>query len=144
MTSGERWSIAVLGAIALMTFFFPLLSVHVPIAGDQTFTGYDAVSRIGSSTPFPSSQRGPFPPNAGPSSSLPWSIRWFALTPILIVVALVCALLTAIGALTTPALSRAASTIGALCCVAAIVHISIANSDMRAMLQRATADNPDL
>src|ERR1700730_9612497 len=94
LTSGERRSIAVLGVIALMTFFFPLLWIHVPIAGDQTFTGDDAVSRIGSTSPFP--------PNAGPNSSLPWSIRWFALTPIRIVVAPACALLTVVGRLRPP------------------------------------------
>ena len=102
LTSGEQWSIAVLGVIALMTFFFPLLWIHVPIAGDQTFTGDDAVSRIGGSSPFPSPQRGPFLPNAGPNSSLPWSIRWFAPTPIQIVVALACALLTVVGRLRPP------------------------------------------
>src|SRR5947199_10504675 len=45
-TTPERPIVALLAAIAALTFFFPLLSIRVPIAGDQEVTGYDTASRI--------------------------------------------------------------------------------------------------
>src|SRR2546422_6622117 len=45
-TKPERLIVALLAVIAATTFFFPLLSIRVPIAGDQEVTGYDTASRI--------------------------------------------------------------------------------------------------
>jgi hypothetical protein len=41
----ENWTIAILTCIALLTFFFPLMAMHMPIAGDQRISGYDVVSK---------------------------------------------------------------------------------------------------
>ena len=45
-TTPERLGIAAILGIALLTFFFPLLVIHVPIAGDQSVSGYDVFSRV--------------------------------------------------------------------------------------------------
>ncbi len=40
----ERNSIVACCALAVLLFFFPLVTIHVPIAGDQDVSGYDVFS----------------------------------------------------------------------------------------------------
>jgi hypothetical protein len=40
-----RWVLISLLAIAVQTFFFPLVSIHIPIAGDQEWSGYDVLAK---------------------------------------------------------------------------------------------------
>src|SRR3989442_11826360 len=42
----QRNSIVACCALSLLLFFFPLLTIHVPIAGDQDVTGYDVFSKL--------------------------------------------------------------------------------------------------
>src|SRR5438477_245676 len=44
-TKPERLIVALLAAVAALTFFFPLLSIRLPIAGDEDVTVYDTASR---------------------------------------------------------------------------------------------------
>jgi hypothetical protein len=34
-TPVERWVLATVATIAILAFFFPLISLHIPVAGDQ-------------------------------------------------------------------------------------------------------------
>src|SRR6266436_8662879 len=42
----ERNSIVACCALALLLFFFPLVTIHVPVAGDQDVSGYDVFSKL--------------------------------------------------------------------------------------------------
>src|SRR5437667_10627024 len=42
----QRNSIVACCALSLLLFFFPLVTIHVPIAGDQDVSGYDVFSKL--------------------------------------------------------------------------------------------------
>ena len=41
-----RWLVAFLLVIAVLMFFFPLVSIHIPIVGDQEWSGYDVIAKV--------------------------------------------------------------------------------------------------
>jgi hypothetical protein len=134
-----------LAGIALLTFFFPLISMHVPIAGDQTVSGYDIVSKMNNlrqslTTPSGGQIQLPQPP---PQSDLrlPLSLRMVWLLPVLIIAAFVCALLALLAAWISLKVSRGASTVGAVCGLSGIVYLTILNSDVHTMMQQAMTKN---
>jgi hypothetical protein len=144
-TPAEHWAIGILAGIALLTFFFPLISILVPIAGDQTVTGYDIVSKINNlrqslTTPSGGQIQLPQPP---PQSDLrlPLSLRMIWLLPVLIIAAFVCALLALLGAWVNLKASKIASAVGAVCGLGGIVYLTILNSDVHTMMQQAVTNN---
>src|SRR3989441_13229955 len=93
----QRNSIVACCALSLLLFFFPLLTIHVPIAGDQDVTGYDVFSKL---TEFqeklklPDATASPNPYTATPRTQppdLPLSLQLGWLTPLAIIVAFVSA-----------------------------------------------------
>jgi len=132
----ETWGVAILSIIALLTFFFPLISMRIPVAGDQGISGYDIVSKVGTFTQNLSSgaARGNQPPG-GSGVSLPLSVRMAWLVPLLVFAAFAGAALALIGAFRNLSLSKTASAIGAVCGVVAVIYITVLNSDVHNMLQ---------
>ena len=146
-TMPERLIVALLAAIAALTFFFPLLSISLPIAGDQEVTGYDTASKIRQLTHEVRSASGhgddgkpsiklPRPPrgNASSVATLPASVRFSWLIPVFVVGAFGCALLTVLGSLVSLPVARIASTLGTACGVLALLHLTVMNSDIHSVL----------
>ena len=135
----ERNAIAGCCVLSILLFFFPLLTIHVPIAGEQDVSGYDVFSKLtefreklkppdGSQTnPYSASPRTP-PPD------MPLSIQLGWLTPLAIIVAFVCAAIALVTAFKAVHVSRIVCVIGAVCAGAAILHITIMNSDLHSWL----------
>jgi hypothetical protein len=144
-TPAENWAIGMLAGIALLTFFFPLISMHVPIAGDQTVSGYDIVSKINNlrqslTTPSGGQIQLPQPP---PQSDLglPLSVRIIWLLPVLIIATFGCALLALLGSWISLKASKTASAVGAVCGLGGIVYLTILNSDVHTIMQQAMTNN---
>jgi hypothetical protein len=156
LTRVERWVLGAVGAIAVLTFFFPLLTFHVPIVGDQPVSGYDVVSKVrqfsqavrSASPPYQSPREMRSPSNHSSTSpardgsgvvSAPLSLRLSWLIPVLITGALIGAGLTVVGSVVGITLARRGSTFGAVCGIGAILHIAILNSDVHTFMQQAMA-----
>jgi hypothetical protein len=146
----ERFVVAVLAAVAALTFFLPLFSIHVPIVGDQQVTGYETASKIKQLTQRIRSATGngregdqkpsvklPKMPGGDSStpSSLPLSIRFSWLIPVFIIGAFAAALLTLLGSLTSLRLAKIGGVAGTVCSVLALVHLTAMNSDMHQLLE---------
>jgi len=154
-TKPERLIVALLAVIAAVTFFFPLLSIRVPIAGDQDVTGYDTASRIRQLTREvrSASGQGPergedgkpsirlprIPPcrNSSALAATPASVRFSWLIPVFVVGAFGCALLTVLGSLVSLPVAKIASTVGTVCGLLALLHLTVMNSDIHGMLNDA-------
>src|SRR5882762_7689064 len=117
--------------LSLLLFFFPLLTIHVPIAGEQDVSGYDVFSKLtefreklkppdttSTSTPYTASPRTPPP-------ELPLSVQFGWLIPLAIIIAFLSAAIALITAFKAFHVSRIMSVIGAACSAAAILHITI-------------------
>ncbi len=110
----ERYSLLVLSLLALLLFFSPLLSIQVPMTGEQQVTGYDVVSRVNNikqnlqsvggekeDTP-PPQQRKSSPVELPKMPELPTSIKLAWIIPAAIIVAWVCAVVTILAPLLIP------------------------------------------
>jgi hypothetical protein len=150
LTKPERWSMALLALIAALTFFFPLFSIHIPIAGDKEVTGYDTASRIrelthevraasGHGQDGKPSVRLPKIPRGDSSapSKVPFSVRFSWLIPVFIIGAFGCAVLTLFGSLVSLQVSKLASTLGTVCGVLTVVHLTAMNSAIHNMLEES-------
>src|SRR5207253_10821943 len=125
--------------LALLLFFFPLLTIHVPIAGEQNVSGYDVFSKLTEFReklkPPDASQTNPYSASPRtPPPDMPLSIRLGWLTPLAIIVAFVCAAIALVTAFKAVHVSRIVCVIGAVCAGAAILHITIMNSDLHSCL----------
>ena len=147
--------VALLAAIAALTFFFPLLSISLPIVGDQEVTGYDTASRIRQLTREVRSASGQGPgqgedgkpsirlprtsprANSGAARAMPASVRLSWLIPVFVVGAFGCALLTVLGSLVSLSVAKIASTVGTVCGVLALLHLTVMNSDVHSMLEQS-------
>src|SRR5437764_3147409 len=151
----QRNSIAACCALSLLLFFFPLLTIHVPIAGDQDVTGYDVFSKL---TEFQDKLK---PPNATSTTdpyattpqtqppTIPLSIQVAWLTPVAIIIAFISAAVALIAAFKDIQFSRLVCAFGAVCAGVAVLHITIMNSDLHSWLaesmktaQSELKDNP--
>jgi len=150
LSLAERCTVAALGVIAALTFFFPLFSIHIPVVGDQDVTGYNTASRIRQLTQEVRSASGhgqngklklPKMPgtNSGAASRepsrVPLTIRFSWLVPVFIIGAFACAALTLTGAFIGWRVAKVASTLGAVLAVLALLHLNAMNSDIHNMLQ---------
>lgn len=144
-----------------MTFFFPLVTFHVPILGDQDMSGYDLVAKmkdfdktIDAVKPKPldlpqSALASPTP--ATPPLEMPLSVQVVPLIPIEVIfgfasaaIALICCLIA-----TRSSSAKVFSTLGAVATAGAILHLTIANSDLHTWFHEqmdaqasSLADNP--
>lgn len=122
---------------SLLLFFFPLLTIHVPIAGEQDVSGYDVFSKL---TDFRDKLKPPDSQNPNTATpriqppDLPLSLQFGWLTPLAIIVAFVCAAVAVITAFKAISVSRIVCLLGAACAGAAILHITIMNSDLHSWL----------
>lgn len=141
----ERNTIVGCCLLSLLLFFFPLLTIHIPITGDQDVTGYDVVSKLND---FRKKLK---PPGASSidkmssSSDLPLSLRFAWLISVFLVGAFLYAAVALISAFKSVKFSGMASALGAGCSAAAILHITIMNSDIHSwLLEHAQAMQSDL
>jgi len=161
----EQWIIGILLCVALLNFFFPLATLQLPVLGSQNVSGYDIFSKTDefdkylskipkgasgtdSTTPQQSS------PDTGTSDSLPpmpFSVQSLDILPFEIAIALGCALISLFGCFGTfrAAYVRVTSTIGGLSAIIAILHLTIANSDLHSWFRESikaipaeSSDNP--
>jgi hypothetical protein len=169
-SSVENWTIGTLSVVALITFFFPLVSVHLLIARDMEFSGYDSVvkarqfwqplelrdtslqtadaqapeGRETQRNPAPGSET-PQPQTSPPTGpQIPLSVQLGGLIPLLIIGGYFFALLSFFGCFSSWPMTKLAATLGALCGFGAILHTLIINSQMHAMyeeLMSATKSN---
>jgi hypothetical protein len=158
-TKPERLTVALLALIAALTFFFPLLTVQVPIVGEQDVTGYDTASRIRQLTQEVRSASGqetaqgpqggedrkpsvrlprlPRRGNSSAASAIPASIRFSWLIPVFVVSAFGCALLALLGSLVSLRVAKVASALGTMCGLLAILHLTVMNSDIHGLLEES-------
>ena len=135
----ERNAIVGCCVLSLLLFFFPLLTIQIPIAGQQDVSGYDVFSKLTEFReklkPPDASQTNPYTtaPRT-PPPDMPLSIQLGWLTPLTIIVAFVCAAIALVTAFKAIQISRIVCVVGAVCAVAAILHITIMNSDLHSWL----------
>ncbi len=132
----ERNAIVGCCVLSLLLFFLPLLTIHVPIAGDQDVSGYDVFSKLAEfrekiKPPDATSSSNPYTatPRIQPPD-LPLSIQLGWLTPLALILAFVSAALALVSAFKAIRVSRIFCVIGVACAGAAIAHITIMNSDI--------------
>jgi hypothetical protein len=134
-------------AVALLTFFFPLVTIHLPIVGNQELSGYDvfaepknfshSLNKLTSTTPSgtdsESTQSAPTNSNAASTKlPMPFSVRTLIMIPVEIIVSFIC-VLVALLCCFPPFRSVSAkpvATAGAVASVVAVLHLTIANSDL--------------
>ncbi len=156
MQNSERWVVGALLSFALLTFFFPLASLQLPLFGNVEVSGYDLLSkssqfedRVRNLKTMPSEgtqddSTQASVPNAA-NLELPLSVRTLALLPVEI---LACFGLSGIALLLCISGARDAvkvsSTIAGVLGIGSVLHISMANSDIhswiRAQLESSQAD----
>jgi hypothetical protein len=148
----ERAIIAVLLGVALLMFFFPILIIHVPIAGDQSVTGYDVFAKakqfqqnIDAGThqdPNPKPANLPSRPvmnqKAQPEiSDVPASLKNAWTMPLLIFATFTCAALALLSVFTFKDATSALGIVGGLCGVLAIVNVIVIGSDFKTWLAQS-------
>ncbi|QNI31330.1 hypothetical protein H7849_19920 [Alloacidobacterium dinghuense] len=151
MRDSERWIIGGLLAVALLTFFFPLVSLQIPIAGNIEASGYDVLSKattLSQTIATLSSQSHmdarsassgvvPRAPHAENALSLPFSVQVLPLFPIEILIGLGCALLGlmfCVGGFDS-SFVKICLTLGGAAAVVAILHMVVADSDLHTWFQ---------
>jgi uncharacterized protein YjiK len=133
--------------VALLTFVFPLVTIHLPIVGNQDLSGYDVIAdsknyshslnKLTSTTPGgPNSEpTQPAPTSSNAASTnlpMPFSVRTLILIPVEIVVSFICALVALLCCFPPfrSVSAKPVATAGAVASVVAVLHLTIANSDL--------------
>ena len=154
-----RWLVASLLVIAVLVFFFPLVSIHIPIMGDQEWSGYDVIvkvsdmgRRLDSIASAGSGETTSSTNSANPQlSDEPLSMRTLPLLPIEIGLAFVAAVLALLVLLRRSDVRKVmlVSFAGGIAAAMAVLHLTIANSDLHVWMQgqmksvtQTSDDNP--
>jgi hypothetical protein len=126
-------------ALCLLLFFFPLLTIHVPIAGEQDVSGYDMFSKLVEAyeTLSPSEAVDKVRDTVA-TRQMPLSIQLGFLMPLALIIGFASAAVALITAFKAIHVSRIVCVIGAACASAAILHIMIMNSDIHSWLAAST------
>lgn len=156
-----RWIVVLLLAVAASTFFFPLVSIHIPIEGNQEWSGYDLVARgrdvdhsldsmqeagkrpelLGDTGNTDLNPAEPRVPTSAEVDTMPLSVQALRVIPIEIAFAFVAAVLALFLNLNRNA-ARAVTFVslcGGIAAGVAILHLVIANSDWHVWLQNQTS-----
>jgi len=157
MQRSERWIVSALLCVSLLTFFFPLISVQVPIVGNQDISGYELMTRANQFDRTLDSIQSKESSNFGSDASegvpsqprsslgpLPLSVQTLPLISIEILFSLGCSLITlflCVGALDSK-LVKVFSTVGGLISIAPILHITIADSDFHTWFSEQLKSKP--
>src|SRR5438552_4825477 len=108
----ERNAIVACCVLSLLLFFFPLLTIHVPIAGEQDVSGYDVYSKLTEfreklKPPDATSQTSPYTGRPRmPRPDMPLSIQLAWLTPLAIIIAFISAAIALVSAFKAIHVSR--------------------------------------
>jgi|SRR6516225_11488796 len=148
----QRSSIAVLLGIALLMFFFPLLDIHVPVAGDQSVSGYELFSKMtefrhnfdaNASATIPTDEvSSPSTTAAKPLSlDMPLSLQFARLVPLFIFAAFTSAALALVALLNHQEAIKMLLLGGGCFGILTIVDVAIIDSDMRTWMTQSLADN---
>jgi len=161
LSSSEVMVVACLLTISVLCFFFPLVSITMPILGQQTISGYDVVSRRNDFEDQTSKQISAIEnleaddANSASSTtqklssaghtSLPLSMEFAPLIPLEILAAFALAALSLLGCFQSLALTKVGSGIGALLAALAAIHLTILNSDLHIQIEHLvrTSTNQD-
>jgi hypothetical protein len=164
-----RFLAIALSVLALLTFFVPIIVVHIPIVGEKQFSGYDAITRanqlrhtllrgndtdqdkarIGSGAADDKESQPPVREMSSSSSrrdpDFPASLQLSWMIPLMIG----CSYLAATGALIGLALRASqlanfASMAGTITSLAAVIHVHVLNSDMQSWLGNSLTGSSDL
>lgn len=146
---GRRWIVFLLLATSLVSFFFPLISVQIPLLGNQSWSGYDAMSRIPSlQRQFAPEGRSTRKANAEQTEpanpqmpEMPFSVQYLGLVPVEIGTAFACAVLALLLLLGNSRNVMAFTTFGAIAAVGGIIHVAVANSDLHSWFQATISAN---
>ncbi len=138
----ERLIVGMLTCVAVLTFFFPVLTLQVPILGNQNYAGYDVVGQAGkfeNTLQRASSTLGAPAGQAKPKSDqLPASVQVAWLTPLLIILSSGFALMATLATFAAATqVIKFSSMLGALAAVGAMVHVAIINADLHAQFRLA-------
>jgi len=142
----ERRIIGFIAGIAILMFFFPLVSFQAPIVGDIGFSGYDVITRLneklqGYQERRPTNLAGSNEPQAkvhqerGGEEDLPISVKMAWLIPLAITGAFLCALVVFLGAWLSLQVPTSPAGGGALLGIIAIIHLKMFNSDVHGVIR---------
>ncbi len=153
----ELWTTTSLLIVALLTFFFPLLTIQIPLMGTQYVSGYDIFSKtrqlenqlssISKDSKKPtvelderqrSDQPSPtlsIPQN--PEHPFPLSVQFAPLVPIEVTLAFVSCVVALLASRWGTVTSKVAATVGAVCALSATVHVTILNSELHTWAQES-------
>ncbi len=137
--------VAGLAGLGLLMFFLPLLSIRVPIVGEQNISGYDVISKAGQfsrqfAAAAPAATQGPQTAQEDILARLPLSVRVAGLIGFCIWGVFGAALATLAGAFHSRAAAKWASAAGAVLGLAAVIHIHVMNSDIHTMLHQVVSE----
>jgi hypothetical protein len=148
----ELWTTTTLLIVALLTFFFPLLTIQIPLMGTQYVSGYDIFSKtrqfenqlssISDGSKQPSTRPGERqqPTLSIPQNSahpFPLSVRFSPLVPIEVTLAFVSCLVALLASHWGIVTSKVAATVGAVSALNATVHVIIINADLHTWFQES-------
>jgi hypothetical protein len=160
MNKAEQWIVSSLLVIALLTFFFPLTTIRVPVLGNMDLSGYDLISkaqvlnhdldaigdqRLADMANGPS-EAAPIASAPTPQIAMPFSVRKLLFVPIEILVSFICALIALLTCLRPVklALRNALLAFGCAAATIAIIHLAIANSDIHTWFQNQITSDPSV
>jgi hypothetical protein len=153
----ELWTTTSLLIVALLTFFFPLLTIQIPLMGTQYVSGYDIFSKtrqfenqlssISKGSKKPTAEQGERqqPHQSSPTLSIPQnpehpfplSVQFAPLIPIEVTLAFVSCLVALLASRWGIVASKVAATVGAVSALSATIHVTIINSDLHTWFQES-------
>jgi len=153
----ELWTTTSLLIVALLTFFFPLLSIQIPLMGTQYVSGYDIFSKTrqfenqlssisnGSkkSTAKPDEQQRSNQPSPmltipqNPEHPFPLSVQFAPLVPVEVSLAFISCLIALLASRWGILTSKVAATAGAVSALIATIHVIVINADLHTWFQES-------
>jgi len=143
--------------VALLTFFFPLLTIQIPLMGTQYVSGYDIFSKtrqferqlssISNGSTKSNAEAGKRQPSDQPAPTLsipqnpehpfPLSVRFAPLVPIEVTVAFVSCLVGLLTCRREFVTSKVAATVGAVSALSATIHVIAINAGLHTWFQES-------
>jgi hypothetical protein len=157
LPSVELWTTTSLLIVALLTFFFPLLTIQIPLMGTQYVSGYDIFSKtrqfenqlssISNGSKKPAVKPGERQQSDQPSPALsipgnpehpfPLSVRFAPLVPIEVTLAFVSCIIALLASRWGIGTSKVAATVGAVSALSAAIHVITINADLHTWFQES-------